>query len=195
MRRFIILIFFIAFILSCNRRNEITEERWIIIDGFYKNQKIEFLSTNLIQITDNKGNINPTLVFYEDGKILLPGINSNDIRANWKIADDKLFFNIDSAKYNRKFGDSYHYSSLKPLMENDSSYNGFIDSLSRVDSIRERIWKETNPLFTNEFSSAMNVYSNPFSIKIEGDFLKIVSITTVIIAYKDSSSDKLFEGL
>lgn len=195
MRRIVVLVVFIAIILSCNERNKLFEGRWIIIEGFYKNKKIEFLSTNLIRVSDNKGNINPILDFFENGKILLPGINSNDVRANWKVADDKLFFYIDSAKYNRKFEDSYNYSSLKPLMENDSSYYVFIDSLSRVDSIRDSIWKETNPLFTNEFSSAMNVYSNPFSIKFEGDYLKLVSKTTVMIAVKDRSSDKLFEGL
>ena len=52
--------------------------------------------------------------------------------------------------------------------------------------------EDINPLMTHEFNEAMNIYGNPFEIRINGDNLVLKSNTTIIRTKKDRTIDKLF---
>lgn len=180
---------------GCDQKDALSEGSWIIIEGTYKGQNIDFVSTDLIQFGDINGNINADLSFFEDGIIILPGINSPDIRANWQLADSKLHFSVDTAKYNFIYNMQEEPGSLSSLIVDNPKQKVLLDSLARIDSINLKNWQMKNPLLTNEFEGAMKIYSAPFDIELNGDNLVLTSKTTSFKAIKDRSIDKLFEGL
>lgn len=182
---------------GCDQKDALSEGSWIIIEGTYKGQNIDFVSTDLIQFGDINGNINADLSFFEDGRIFLPGINCPNIRANWKLIDSKLHFSVDTAKYNSiyKMQEEPGSLSLSSLVVDNPKQKISLDSLARIDSIDLKNWQMKNPLLTNQFEGAMKIYSAPFDIELNGDDLVLTSKTTSFKAIKDRSIDKLFEGL
>jgi hypothetical protein len=127
--------FFLGLILiigSCGQRDVLVENRWIIIGGTYKNEPINFHSTEVIAFVDDEGVEKKNVTFYEDGTIIVPGINSPRIQATWAITNGEIHFEIDSSKY---------YLSNK--VETDFSVLASSDSVSR-DELSTYI-KSMNP--------------------------------------------------
>lgn len=179
----IILIFFGC--ISCNyRRDALQNGSWIIEEGYYNGKRIEFKSTNLLQLANVNGDILISLKFFEDGTITLPGINSSDIRAKWDLIDGKLTLRIDSAEYSSIYDKDLVWKDLNLYMNSDSSNSSGTKEERRID-----------PLRTSNFEQAMKIYENPFELNFEGDNLILESNSSKIVAVKDRSIDKMFEGL
>jgi hypothetical protein len=192
-----ILIISLLLLTSCHKHIDITNVCWNITEGYFNGKKIDFRSTDKLQLVDINGKVIPSLFFNKDGRISLPGINCPDICAKWKISDGFLVFTVDSLIYQYIITD-----------EIDSLDKYFIitffgqDSLNKLDSankseeeMREKLWEKTNPAKTVEFAEAMKIYGNPFQISCDGDNLKMESLTTKIIAIRDRTIDNLFKGL
>lgn len=191
MKRILQIIILLTFISCQDIHDKLSEGSWIISEGSYNDQRIEFASKDLIQFVDRYGNINVTLTFFSNGKIIIPGIESSDIYGSWKIVNNQLNITIDSAKYDFIYDKNRDGYDLRKLLSKDSLEMAKIDSISEHDSTRSL----DNPLDTKEFENAIKIYENPFDIKFAGDNLILKSATTTIVARKDRSLDDLFEGL
>tara|TARA_R110001583_G_scaffold158317_1_gene310297 strand:- start:1785 stop:2354 length:570 start_codon:yes stop_codon:yes gene_type:complete len=185
----ILIIIISISLLSCsNKREKLINHNWNIVDGNYKNQKIDFYNTADIQIVNLDGTQKVDLYFSsERNKISLPGINSSDIRAIFTIQRDSIRFELDTVKYNfvHKAKDSSEISN-EDFFGNDL---GFTMEEAHKRSIE---WINKNPIKTNEYGTQMKIYGNPFHYEIENDILILKSKTTKIIAERDKSLDKLF---
>ena len=113
----------------------------------------------------NDGTQGVVLGFLEDGSTTLPGIVGLPVRANWELKDDRLHYTIDSAYY------------------------------KRLNRRLNKSWQDTNPLQDQSFDEIMKVFKNPFEYSYQGEYVILTSATTTLIAIRDGSVDRLFDGL
>jgi len=191
MKRITQVIILLTLVACQNSGDMLSDGSWIVSKGIYNNQEISFTSFDKLKIADRHGNIHVTMKFFQDGRIIIPGIESHDIYCNWKIINDQLYISIDSSKYDFIYDkDEDKLKLIKTLT---------IDSLeiNRIDSVleSEQNSKFTNPLKTGEFKKVIDIYGNPFDIRFSEDNLILTSSTTTIVAKKDKSLDDLFRGL
>jgi hypothetical protein len=158
------------------------DRSWIIDQGEYLNNPIEFRSTDLFQIADANGNVNAHLSFSKDGTIGLPGIDCPNMRGLWRLENDSLILELDSGRY-RSIDSGIAQWREERLAQGDSSVV-LADSTSQLSDLDSGV-----------FTSAMQVFKHPFGFDISGETITLQSKTTRIIAHKDRAIDKMFEGL
>lgn len=86
------------FLSTCGQRDVLVDNGWILIGGIYHRNQIEFRSTNQIILSDKYGHPILHLNFSEDETIILPGINSPNLRARWTTDGNKISFIITSSE-------------------------------------------------------------------------------------------------
>src|SRR5688500_11734068 len=94
--RFLCFLFFVS---SCGQRDVLVDNNWILVGGTFQGKGIEFKSTDRIFFTDQNGHVIRSLNFSKDETIILPGINSSNIRAKWTSEGNEIRFSIDSMRY------------------------------------------------------------------------------------------------
>jgi len=83
---------------TCGQKDVLMDNGWILIGGIYQGKQIEFKSTNQAFLSGTNGEPNRNLYFSEDETIILPGINSHNLRARWTTDGDKISFIITSSE-------------------------------------------------------------------------------------------------
>ncbi len=190
MNRYLIIFLTSIIILSCsNKKEKLVGHTWAITEGIYKDQKIEFIDNSSIVILEKYNdlhNSNPKLYFSENGKIILPGINSKDIYAKWTLVNDLIKIELDTLKYNyiHKKRDSSEISN-KDFFGNDLG-------MTKEEAIAKSVkFTNMNPITTNEFRVQMNIYGNEFQYEIDNDVLILKSKTVKIIARRDKTAENI----
>ena len=183
MRHTLICIGLIIFLSTCGQKSELIKNSWLVVDGTYMGQPIEFHSTDLLKFSDRYGNEIKSLNFSKDGTVGLPGINSPNISARWIVTDGQIIFSVDSARY-----------SIYNTIGTDLS---FLDTSDSIPSREESEPKQTiiNPLTTKEFKKAMEIYGQRFNYYISRDTLMLVGQKGEIRAVRNRTVDDLFRNL
>lgn len=168
---------------TCGQKDELIKNNWLVVDGTYMGQPIEFHSTDSIKFFDNYGNEIKSLNFSKNGTIDLPGINSPNISAKWTIREGKITFSVDSVRY-------AIYNRI------DISFLDTTDSVpfkqESKDELKQRI---VNPQTTIEFKKAMEIYGQSFDYYISRDTLVLLGQRGRIQAIRDRTIDDLFRNL
>lgn len=172
----------ILFVSGCSQEDALMDRSWIIDQGEFLNNPIEFRSTDLFQLADANGNVNAHLSFSHDGTIGLPGINCPNMRGLWRLENDSLILELDSSRY-RSIDSSIAEWREEQLSQGDSSVV-LADGTFQLSDLDSGI-----------FTSAMEVYKHPFAFDISRETITLQSKTTRIWAHKDRAIDKMFEGL
>lgn len=185
MRHILIYIGLMLLLSTCGQRRELIKNNWLVVDGTYMGQPIEFHSTDLIKFSDRYGNEIKNLNFSKDGTIGLPGINSPNISAKWTIEDGQIRFSVDLTRY-----------SIYNTIDSDLSFLDASDSIARKQENKgETEEKIINPLMTNEFKRAMEIYEQSFDYYISRDTLMLEGQKGRIRAVRDRTVDDLFRNL
>ncbi len=185
MRRTLIYIGLIILLSTCGQKNELMKNSWLVVDGTYMGQPIEFRNTDLLKFSDRNGNEIKSLNFSKDGTIGLPGINSPNISAKWVIEDGQVRFSADSTRY-----------SIYNTIDSDLSFLDTSDSIPYKEESESKQKQEIiNPLTTNEFKKAMEIYGQPFNYYISRDTLMLEGQNGIIRAVRDRTVDDLFRNL
>jgi hypothetical protein len=166
--RFLVITFVVS---ACGQRDVLIENNWILIGGTFKDKGIEFKSTGPVFLTEQNGQIIRSLNFDEDQTIILPGINSGDIRAKWAMERDSIRFFIDSTHYT--------FDTFDPAI------------FEKTDSTQKK--KTVNE--PNEFEEPMKVYGRVFSYSISRDTLRLFSKDVNLWAVRDRRVDELLKHL
>lgn len=132
----------------------------------------------------------PLMDFHEDGTVQLPGLGSPKISASWKVADNKIYFTIDSFKYDLLGSKS---ADLTFLAAGDSTETRSVEVTEVKDTTRVNYividHDETTPRTIPFILKAMEVYKKPFSIRAQGDVLELTSDDTQLIARVQTFED------
>ena len=172
----------VALFSGCSQEEALMDRSWIIEEGDYLGSPIEFHSTDLFQIADVNGNVHAHLSFSKDGTIGIPGIDCPNMRGLWRLEDDSLVLELDSARY-RSIDFNIARWREERLAQGDSTVAGSDSTAQRSD------------LDSGVFTSAMEIFKHPFAFDISGETITLESKTTRITAHKDRTIDKMFEGL
>jgi len=167
---------------SCSHEDALTERSWIIDKGAYLGNSIAFRSTDAFQFADANGNVNAYLDFAKDGSIGIPGINCPNMRGLWRLENDSIVLTLDSARY-RSIEIGVAQWRKEQLAKGDSTI-----ALNDAPS-------QPSELDSGVFTAAMEVFKHPFAYEIKRETLILQSKTTRIVAHKDRTIDKMFEGL
>jgi len=193
MNRYLIIFITSFIILSCSNKSEkLVRHTWVIIEGTYKNQKIEFIDNSSIIISEkynDRFNSNPKLFFQENGEIRLPGINSKDIRAKWTLNSNSITLELDTLTYNH-----IHKEKDRSEISNKDFFGNDL-GMTKEEAITKSIeFTNKNPIKTNEFETQMNIYGNEFKYEIANDILILTSETTKIIAKRDKTIENILNN-
>jgi hypothetical protein len=167
---------------SCSQEDALMERSWIVDQCEHLGSPIEFRSTDLFQIADVNGNVNAHLNFSKDGTIGIPGIDCPNMRGLWRLENDSLVLELDSARY-RSIEEGIAQWREDRLAQGDSSV------------VQAYSTSQLSDLDSGVLTSAMEVFKHPFAFDISGETITLQSKTTRIVAHKDRTIDKMFEGL
>ena len=183
MRHTLIYIGLIILLSTCGQKSELIKNSWVIVDGNYMGQPIEFHITDLLKFSDRNGSEIKSFNFSKDGTVGLPGINSPNISAKWTVADGQIIFSVDSTRY-----------SIYNTIDSDLS---FLDTSDSIQSKKKSEPKQKiiNPLATKELKKAMEIYGQRFNFYISRDTLMLVGQKGEIRAVRDRTVDDLFRNL
>jgi hypothetical protein len=178
-------------LLSCKER-KLEGTSWTLVEAEYKDKPVRIgASTPVVLVLEGKS-LN-SIEFYEDGTVKLPGLNSPDVFANWKVIDNKIYFGFDSVRYELLPGVK---ADMTFLETNDSTLDAVVDD----DDFRKReavaineknkdslllmrlgIIKDPDS-FSREVRTTIKIYQGPFLFAFQQGKLFMMSEDSKLIA-------------